>query len=494
LYRFGRLAIKNPGRTAVALKNYYSMYDSFGVDKNGNPVENPMDAAYIVVPGTKEMGMFGDKGIRLSTRAVGFLANTPGPSWLATFAVGKILDGKPDNKDVLKKVIDGTFGHIPGLNYDTLFPRGADTDLSKSFVPSWLQDFNRFLTSPESDSEFMYTFKMTHAYNMSMYEAGLGPKPTLAQSKKQTAQWYLQRAEWKFGSIFGMTPQMDRPGQMMQDLATSLMKKNQGDTQATHDEMLKLLGPTYKNFPVDRYLYKGQSRNAYVAPTMDGYKRIWKDNAGLVEKIANIDPTLVGLLTSDISGDPDTQVQKFLADPNVKLPGGKLLNAEPMSPKEIDAKVQTNRTWDMYRNSKQKLMKDLLDAGYSRIADNPDVKAQWDKYITDLSKYDKNWGVEYKTNSSSDVSYKYAQAMKEIVADNKFTTKNQSDYFKQMKTFISYRDKLVKMYEQAPKGSRTAVQDAWNTFLQQTSSGAWNPQLQQIIDRYFLNDQLVGTL
>ena len=141
-----------------------------------------------------------------------------------------------------------------------------------------------------------------------------------------------------------------------------------------------------------------------------------------------------------------------------------------------------------------KLMKDLLDAGYSRIADNPDVKAQWDKYITDLSKYDKNWGVEYKTNSSSDVSYKYAQAMKEIVADNKFTTKNQSDYFKQMKTFISYRDKLVKMYEQAPKGSRTAVQDAWNTFLQQTSSGAWNPQLQQIIDRYFLNDQLVGTL
>ena len=494
LYRFGRLAIKNPGRTVTALKNYYSMYDSFGLDKDGNPVENPMDAAYILVPGTKEMGMFSDKGVRLSTRAVGFLANTPGPSWLATYGVGKILDGKPDNKIVLKKIIDDTFGHITGLNYDTLFPQGANTDLSKSFVPGWLQDFNRFLTSPESDTEFMHTFKMTHAYNMAMYEMGLGPKPTLAQSKKQTAQWYLQRAEWKFGSIFGMTPQMDRPGQMMQDFSTALMKKNNGDTQATHDEMLQLLGPAYKNFPVDRYLYKGQSRNAYIAPTIDGYKRVWKDNAGLAEKLANIDPVLVGLMTSDIAGDPDTQVQKFLSNPTVRLPGGKPLNAEPMTPKDVEAKIQTNRTWDMYRTAKQDLMVKLTKAGYTRIADNPDVKAQWDKYITDLSKYDKNWGIEYNQNSRSDVAYKYAQAMKEIVLDKNFTTKNNSDFFQQMKTFVSYRDKLVKTLQEAPKGSKTAVQDAWNTYLQQTSSGAWNPQLQQIIDRYFLNDQLTGTL
>jgi hypothetical protein len=65
-----------------------------------------------------------------------------------------------------------------------------------------------------------------------------------------------------------------------------------------------------------------------------------------------------------------------------------------------------------------------------------------------------------------------------------------NDFFSQMKTFTQYRDQIAKVYAEAPKGSKTAINQAWNTYLQETTAGAWNPQLQQIIDRYFINDNL----
>ena len=57
---------------------------------------------------------------------------------------------------------------------------------------------------------------------------------------------------------------------------------------------------------------------------------------------------------------------------------------------------------------------------------------------------------------------------------------------------------MVDFIEKAKKagatGYTTATQDAWNKWLQGTTSGKWNPQLQQIIDRYFINDKLTGAL
>ena len=70
------------------------------------------------------MGLFGDKGIRLSTKAFGFLVNLPGPSFLSTFAVQNILNNKPDNEQIIKRVVNDTIGHLPGMDYDSLFPAG----------------------------------------------------------------------------------------------------------------------------------------------------------------------------------------------------------------------------------------------------------------------------------------------------------------------------------------------------------------------------------
>lgn len=496
LYRFGRLAVVNPARTALFLKNYNSMYESFGVDKNGNKVENPSDAVYIVVPGTKEFGIGGEQGIRLSAKTVGFLANTPGPSWLATFAVGKFLEGKPSHEDILKSVINQTVGHIPGMDYASLFPQGATTDLKKSFVPGWMQDLSRYLRGTESDADFLNTFKMIHKYNSSLFEIGLVKKmPSFQDELNQTKEWYGQRAIWKFASPFGITPQLDRPGQMLQDMTAMFQKKNNGDFDKTTQDVLKALGPAYSGFPVDRYLYKGQSRTAYIDPSMEGYKRVWDKYSGLATQLAKIDPTLVGLLTADVAGDPNAQVQKFLADPNVKLPDGTKLNKEILTPQQWETNLQVNRTWDMYRATKQSLLEQVKKAGYNRISDSPEAQAAWTKYLDQLSAYNKDWGTQYKQMSTSDVAYTYAQGFKYLENNPKFKSDNKnSEFFKQVQFFNSQRDKLVNAYKDAPKGYKTGLQAAWVNYLQETTAGMWVPEMQQIIDRYFINDKLTETL
>ena len=492
MYRFGRLAVKYPGRTAGFLRNYYGMYNTFGVDKDGNPVDDPSKAAYIVLPGTKEMGIDGGKGIRLSTKALGFLVNMPGPSWLSTTAVDKILSGRPDNEQLLRRVYNDTVGHIPGMDYDSLFP-ATSASTSQAFIPSWLSDFRKYLDGNDANVDFLNTHKMIFNYQMTMYEMGMGKKPTLQSTLSQTQDWFGQRAMWRFASPFGMAPQQNKPGQIFQDLGSAALKKYAGNFDKAQAEMLQILGPT---FPADRYLFRGASKSAYVAPSLQGYERVWQKNPSLVQSLAKLDPKTVSLLTADLNGDPaNQQVQQFMMNKDLQLPGGTPLNKQAMSVTDYEDALQTNRTWNAYRTNKADLLKKMQDAGYKHIADNPDVQAQWNKYIVQLGQYDKNWYNDYQRNAAGDNAFTYAQAFKTITSDKNFMNQNKNnDFFNQMATLISYRDKAVQAYSQAPKGMKGQVQQAWVTYLQETTANAWNPALQQIIDRYFVNDKLKGTL
>jgi len=491
LYRFGRLAAKYPGRTAGFMRNYYSLYDTFAVDKDGNPVDDPTKAAYIVVPGTKEMGLFADKGIRLSTKSFGFLVNAPGPSFLSTFAVQNILNQKPDNEQFIKRIVDDTIGHIPGMNYDSMFPT-SNTAGTSSFIPSWVSNLKKGLIGTDSNADFLATHKMVHNYLMTLSEMKLAKAPTWKQEMDMTKSYYRQKAGWQFGSPFGIAPQIDKPGQMWQDLATITLKKYNGDFNKAQAEMLQILGPS---FSADRYLYRGNTKSTYVSPTLKGYDRVIKDNPELVTKLAKNDPVTVGLLSADLSGDPaNQQVQSFLLKKNITLPGGTPLNTAAKTVDAYETQLQVNRVWNTYRDVKQKLLDEVRKSGYKRVADVPGLADQWNSYVTQLGAYNKDWGLEYKQSAGGDKSITYAQALKDIVSDPKFMQKSGSnDFWKQVSTFVKYRDIAIKAYKDAPKGSKSAVQSAWQTYLQEDTAGSWNPQLQQIIDRYFVNDSMKET-
>lgn len=495
LYRFGRLGIKNPARMAGFMRNYYGAYDSFGVDKNGNPVDNVNDAAYIVVPGTKEMGLFGGQGIRLSTKAFGFLANMPGPSWLSTIAIGHFAASRPDNAKITKNIIDNTIGHLPGMNYDNLFPQGVDSSVGSGFVPAWLSDAVKYLKGNDSSADFLQVHRMVNDYQMTLWEMKLGPKPTNASVMKDTKNWFGQRALWRWASPFGIAPKQDKPGQLFQDFGSVLLKKYNGDANKAQAEMMQVLGT---NFPADRYLYRGNTKSAYISPTYEGYARVWHDNMGLAKQLERLDPKAVGLLTSDITGDPDPQVQKYLANPGTALPGGDLLNAKALTPEQYETNLAINRAWNAYRTTKESILKQLRDATKNpkaRIADFPEAQAAWNNYTTQLAKYSPDWFNEYQKNATGDNAYIMAKGLQDIINNPAYKDKTDN-YWQQVKAFINYRNKMVDAYnspEAKAAKARTAIQQAWVSYLQNDTAGAWDPRLQQIIDRYFVNDSLKRT-
>jgi len=498
LYRFGRLGIKYPERMAGLLRNYNSMYQTFGVDKDGNPVTNVDDAAYIVIPGTKEMGLFGSQGIRLSTKAVGFLANLPGPSWLTTMAVGELTKFRPDNSQIVKGLIDNTIGHIPGMDYNSLFPMGVDANVGSNFVPTWLSDAKKYLMGNDSSADFLQIHRMVNDYQMAKYEMKLGPKPTMQSVMQETKNWFGERALWRFASPFGMAPKQDKPGQLFQDYATLLLKKYNGDANKAQSEMQSVLGSA---FPADRYLYRGSVKSAFISPTVEGYARVWQNNTDLAKQLEQLDPKAVGLLTADITGDPDPQVQKFLANPGTKLPGNTILNGQSLTPEQYETNLQINRVWNAYRNDKQNLLDELRQQTKNpkaRIADYPQVKAAWDARLAQLSKYSPEWWNEYQKSANGDNSYTMAKGLQDIISNQKFMDKNGSnDFWQQAKTFIAQRNKVVEALnspEVKAAKATTALKQAWISYLQNDTSGLWNPQLQEIIDRYFVNDSLKGTM
>jgi len=498
MQRFGHLAVKNPARFTGFLRNYYGMYSTFGVDKYGNPVNNPEDAAYILVPGTKDMSIFGEKGIKLSSKTLGWMVSAPGPSFLATFAVDKLLTSKPGDAEVVRQGWNATVGKIPGMDYDTYFPASVSTGggLLGGFEPTFIKDAVTAFTGQKSNAQFLQTQQTIHNYLMTLNEMGLGAKPTLKQELAMTRQFYLSKAAWAFGSPFGASPQQNAPGQLFQDIATSLLKKFNGDYAKAQAAMLTMFGPS---FPADRWLYKGSTTAAYINPSVEGYNRVYKVAPELTAQLTSLDPKTVDLLTADLNGaTPSVPVQNYLYSPSATLPGGTKINTQKMSIAQYEQNLQVNRTWNLYSTKKAELLAAVQKAGYKRVADIPAAQAQWNQFVTLLGQSDPTWRTEYEANTGTgggSNAFKYAQAMQDIVNNKTFMSKvGNNQFYRQMAFFIAQRNKAVAAYNNptlvATKGGRTALTTAWNQYINEQLAGSWNPQMQQIVDRYFVNDNL----
>ena len=62
VYRYGRLAVKNPVRMTGFVYNYGRVFENFGVDRFGNPTEDPNEIAHLVIPFNKEVSITGQDG------------------------------------------------------------------------------------------------------------------------------------------------------------------------------------------------------------------------------------------------------------------------------------------------------------------------------------------------------------------------------------------------------------------------------------------------
>jgi hypothetical protein len=509
IYRYSRLAVKNPARAGGFLNSYYGLYNSFGVDKYGNPVENVLDAEYLVVPGTKEMtNSFGGQGLKFPIRATTFMVNFAGPSWIVPIPMGVLYSAKKGSDKEVKKLIDNTIGKIPGYSYDELFPYGVETsvgaNVQRAVTPGWLPALRKYL-SPNGDGtvDWMNSVSSEFKYQQILYDAGLGPEPTSNSVIKQVRKNYFTKFQWQFGSIIGTPAYVEtKPGNVFSDLfnskANAYVAEGKSRTEAADlaeqdvNQMLRLPKGTISQ---DVLRLKSLSKSIYAPSSQETVSRIWVDHKDLAKKLELLEPggSLVGLMTADIPYGTDSQAGKFLSDPNTTLPGGTILNKPVKSIEKMQRDLEVSQYWKAYTDLKNTYNIAAQKADYASYRSVPELVAELKNYAKVLGKASPQWNTAYLKSASGDNAAVQAAGIQVVLNDKSYMDKfGSTQFWTHAQAFIQYRDSYAKLYADVPSGYKGKVSDAWLAYLEKTRED-WDPALANIIDRYFLNDNLKQT-
>jgi hypothetical protein len=495
-YRYGRLAVQNPTRVAGFLHSYNSMFVSFGIDQYGNPAADPLKATHIVLPLSKELGWGGGKGIRLSARSIGFLLNVPGPSFFTAVPVSKFMAWKPKTEDTLKTLM--------GSNYDTFFPYGPQASIAQGLTPTWAQYLYRYVTGDESKADYLNSVKSVANYYHTLDEMGIKKYPGIDVVREDVRKLYFTKVQWSYASFFGVPIKVDTdPMKLYEDYFSILTNKwkerGNNNTDAKFLAGQEFLATLGSDFPLDRVTYKGVSAKAYIPATLENYSRVFDKNNDLVNELSHFDPKLITLLTLDVPTKPEDfnlSIYKILNDPKTKFPGGVEANNVRMSPEEEETQRNINRTWINYNDKKDKLTSLALSQGYRSLAAAPKLSAELESYAKEtLSVQSPEWFDAYNLPKFGDKSYTYAKGLETIVNNSKFMAAHgQSKLWQDVQSFISVRNVYTSVYQSLPNGDRRkkALKD---NYLNQLVDNMpqWEPNLQELINRYFINDTMKTT-
>jgi hypothetical protein len=496
-YRYGRLAVKNPVRFAGFLHNYQAMFRSFGVDQYGNDVEDPTKAQFIVLPGTKELGLMGGKGIRLNARSIGFLLNLPSLSFFSTVPVGYLIKSKPSREETMQQVM--------GPAYDYLFPYGVNQAPFSSLTPTWALNYLRYITGNEGDKDFLESIKSVTNYRYALAEQGIAPMPSMDEIRKEARSLYLQKANWQFWSLAGVPAKVDtKPMQIFEQYYNILVNKYQ-QQGATRDEAVTKAGDEFlanisPNFPLDRITYSGSSSKTFIPATASAYKRVWTENADLIESLTSIDKTgkLVGLITLDIDSSKEEtslSVYKFLKDPATKLPNGITLNNVELTPEQEEKQRMINRTWDKYTKVRDALEQVAITKyGKKSLRQVPELQTALRNYAdTELKAENEDWWLEKQGSAlGADNSFKYARALSDIVNNKDFMKKHgDSPLWQDVKSFTTIRNTIVGLYRGLPERDprKAKLKDSYLNAID-TAMTTFHPKLQDLLKRYFEDDSM----
>jgi len=491
-YRYGRFAIQNPTRTIGFLNSYNSMFTTFGIDQYGNPVTDPKDATHIIMPLSKELGLFGGKGVRLSARSIGFLVNMPGPSFFMAAPTSALMRWKPESEKTIKQAL--------GSNYDIIFPYGPQSSLGSALVPGWASAAMAYVNGDESRSDFLNSVKSIMNYYQVLDEMGIQKFPGMDVVRENARKLYLVKAQWTFASPLGVPIKVDTdPMKLYDDYYAILTEKylskgnNRVDAKALAGfEMLSVLGA---DFQLDHITYKGVAQKAYIPAQLENYKRIMKDNNDLVASLANYDPKLVSLLTLDVpvkKEEFNLSIYRILNDPKTKLPGNVLLNDIKLSPEQEDTERQINRAWTNYNDKRDKLQSLALSQGKRTLA-AAGLDIELERYAKEvLAKQSPEWFKRFNDPKAPDNSFMYAQGLGEITNNVKFMAAHgDSKLWQDVTAFLHVRNVYTSVYQALSNGDtrKTKLKDLYNQKLAENIS-QWDPALQEIITRYFTKDTM----
>jgi hypothetical protein len=508
-YRYARLAAQNPYRTLGFLHYYDGAFGNFGVDEYGNHVKDPMQAQYLIVPGTEDINLkignwtiLDNKPVRLNAKSLGFLLNYPSPSVYTTLVVGAVQHNYPNAEDTMKNMM--------GQYYDIIFPFGTQTNVLESLTPGWARDGFSYLRGPKGRKDWQESLLSVWDYHATLHDMDpvKNPMPTEKQVIDETTHLFHVKAFFEFASPYGVPVKVDtRPYQTIVDYYKTLFNKftSQGlpydeAKKKAGEEMISHLGA---DFPVERAAMSNKIQKFYKPPTWDSYNRLTHDFPDLVSGLYSLDktdPKILELLTYDIPRDAkfNNTVYNLFNDPNAKLSNGQPMNTIIPSPAEKERLLQNQKTWTLYFAHKQAILDlpNIKAAGFtienfSKIKGASEEMAAYADKV--LSAQNPDWyNSDYMPQQTSNKSFIWGRGIWMLTHDDKFMAKHgQSKFWQDAKDFIQAREEMAKVYNSYPTGSKVK-----SYILRQYPAivekyiGQWDPKLQELIQMRMNNDSL----
>lgn len=501
IYRYGRFTAKEPERVFLTLQMFGNLIENAGVDANGNPVGRDLARAeYLVIPGTRKGPT--DTGVRIPLAAFNsFAVGLPGLSYLATYAVSKIVEKNPTAEEILKQSMGPTA-------FQAIFPYGIPRDAASVFFGSYQTDIMQAFSDigvvadamkmiGMSDDKFMQTSIQIYADNVAQWEKDgrVGDAPSFEDAIDDTRAFVLSTAGIKF--VNPLSTNRPVPGQLMRD-AWYEIRTAYGPGR--EDEARKFYMDSYGEW-ARWYTYSSSKYTAYIPATQDAYKRVYTDFADLTQSLVALnpdDPSMVALMTIGTDGEFSEAVNNFLREN--PLPGDEVPVATKMTTEQFDNRVRVSDGWSWYFDNKP-----LYDAERARLVelrDNAETEFEKDYYRTWIKDTDTKWqdlvkkreqqNIPWmldKTDPNGSKSVKAAVYLTKILQNEKFRSgPGSTPTWQMIDKFLSDRVTALAAVKNAESTEDKAFYKAQFYEYVMNNFSSSDPSFAAMFDRYFASE------
>lgn len=381
LYRYTRLAYRNPGRAYLGANAYTGTYETFGIDENGDPTDDWTKVTNLVfsVPDSVRKVIPTDPTVSLSTRSVDYITEAPTFLPFATVPVASLLRYKPQSNEWIKE----TFG--PQV-YEALFPFGQPTfDNQITAGPIVLDplfagwELDLITAVNPTDEDFIQAADQLFAYNMAEYERNgeVGPAPTPEQAAQQARQFWFGRSFLKFMGLGGLGAQP--AGEMMRQEWYKLREQYPNDTAAARAKFVEMHGEW-----AEYYTFSTSEYRAYIPATNKAADRL-QEFGSLANELRQInpdDPDLVSIMFWGTDGEFDRAVYNYYAD--ATLPGDDIPIRGKLDPEELRDRDMAFRSWEAYNKAVATRDATMMQYGYGRLSPTGEsawLHKQWNEWL-----------------------------------------------------------------------------------------------------------------
>lgn len=500
IYRYSRLAVKEPERTFQALVVANTILESGAIDDEGNPTDLD-NAEYIIIPGTKKGA--GDTGLRVPVPSIETLAIAmPSVSYLVNVGVAAIVSQKPDLEENIRKAMGDTL-------FDEVFPYGLPRDPAKALTAGYQRTglralgafVNTLLGQEVTDKEFLQTSVQFYANAMAEWEqSGKDPSeaPQFEDAVNDASWYYAQRTFLGWAPPFSV--RTDVPGQLWRDNWYRIREQYGDDTQAAREAYIKQFGDWAR-----WYTYSSSDYSAYIPSTQEAYKRVWVDYPSLAREVVSLagdDLSMVSLLAIGTSGEFSQPVSDFLR--NNPLPGDDVPVVSRMTTQQFENMVLVEDGWNVYSRERAKF--DAEQKRLRALRDTPDISGEQKQlyrdmiaandsgfagFVEELKAGNEPWAFA-RAKGGADRAEQASIILKRIISDRKFADNTgREPLFKNIGYFLRERDKALAVIrgtkDQALKEANRASFVQWvnEQFIED------NPEFASVFDRYFSQEWVV---